>query len=285
MKSLSYRGCFKWLPDEIFLKVMFRLCLGYPLNLKNPKTFNEKLQWLKLYNRNPLYSQLVDKYEVRSFVADKIGKEHLIPLLGVWNRFDEIDFSKLPNAFVLKCTHDSGNVIICRDKSKFDKTAAKKKIENSLKRNYYWAFREWPYKNVTPRIIAEQFMEVNPTIGLPDYKIFCFNGEPKIWFSITNRSNGDPKCDYFDLDGNHLPFVQCYKNSDVSIEKPSCLGKMFDFAKVLTADIPLCRVDFYEVEGQVYFGELTFFESGGFEPFCPSEWDYKLGKMIKLQMK
>lgn len=282
INSLSFRGLLNWMPDSLLLKIVFRLRVGYKLDLKNPKTFNEKLQWLKINNRNPLYTQLVDKYEVRKYVSQKIGEEHLIPLLGLWNDYDEIDFSSLPNQFVLKCTHDSGGVVICRDKSKFDYETAKKKINESLKRNYFWTLREWPYKNVKPRIIAEKFMEVNSAVGLPDYKIFCFNGDPKIWFTVTNRSNGDPRCDYYDFEGNRLPFEQGYKNSDAPIELPSNLAQMQECAKKLSEGMPHCRVDFYSVNEQVYFGELTFFDSSGMEPFEPREWDEKLGSWIKL---
>lgn len=283
MNSLSFRGYLKWLPDELFLKIIFRLKLGYPLNLKDPKTFNEKLQWLKLYNRNPLYSQLVDKYEVRSFVADKIGKEHLIPLLGVWNRFDEIDFSKLPNAFVLKCTHDSGNVIICRDKSKFDKAAAKKKIEQSLQKNYYWPLREWPYKNVKPRLIAEKYLEDEPSNSLNDYKIFCFNGSAKVWLLISGRSSGDIRGDYYDFDGNRLPFKQEYPNSDSVRSMTPEIKQMKVLAEKLTQGMKHCRADFYLVDGRIYFGELTFFDSSGLDRYEPAEWDLKFGNLLDLE--
>lgn len=283
INSLSFRGFLNWVPTSVLLKIVFRLRVGYKLDLKNPKTFNEKLQWLKINNQNPLYTQLVDKYEVRKYVAERIGEKSLIPLLGVWNNFDEIDFSTFPDQFVLKCTHDSGGVVICKDKSMFDYELAKKKINESLKRNYFWTLREWPYKNVKPRIIAEQYMEVSSTMGLPDYKIFCFNGEPKIWFTVTNRNNGDPRCDYYDFSGNHLPFEQGYKNNDMPVEPPSTLALMREYAKKLTEGMPHCRADFYSVNNQVYFGELTFFDSSGMEPFYPKEWDYKLGEMIELR--
>lgn len=283
VNSLSFRGYLKWLPDELFLKILFRLKVGYPLNIKNPRTFNEKLQWIKLKDHNPLYTRLVDKYEVRSFVTEKIGGQYLIPLLGVWDDFDSIDFSEMPSKFVLKCTHDSASVIICKDKSTFNIAKAKKRINRSLKRNYFWTFREWPYKNVKPRIIAEQYMEVNPVVGLPDYKIFCFNGEPRIWFTVTNRNNRDPRCDYFDFQGNRLPFEQGYKNSSVPVAKPSALETMRECARNLTQGMSICRADFYEVDGKVYFGELTLFDSSGLEPFYPKEWDYKLGEMIELR--
>lgn len=283
VNSLSFRGFLRWMPDSMYLKLIFKLKLGYPLNLKDPKTFNEKLQWMKLYNHDPLYTQLVDKYEVRKYVRSKIGDDCLIPLLGVWDKFDDIDFDKLPNQFVLKCTHDSGGLVICKDKSKLNLALAKKKINKCLERNYYRILREWPYKNVTPRIIAEKYMESDASEGLPDYKIFCFNGVPQIWFTVTNRSKGDPRCDYFDFHGNHLPVEQGYKNSSVPVAKPSALETMKEYARILTQGMPHCRADFYEVAGKVYFGELTFFDSSGFEPFFPKEWDYKLGEMIELR--
>lgn len=187
-KWYSFRKILKnLLPDSFFLKREFRLRMGYPLNLQQPKTFNEKLQWLKLYDRNPLYTTLVDKYAVKKWVSDKIGEEYVIPTIGVWDKFDDIDFDKLPKQFVLKCTHDSGGLAICRDYSSFDIEAARKKINESLKRNFYYQSREWPYKNVRPRIIAEKYMEDSLDAELRDYKFYVFNGEPKFLLLATNR--------------------------------------------------------------------------------------------------
>lgn len=283
INSLSFRGYLKWLPDELFLKIIFRLKMGYRLDLNNPKTFNEKIQWLKLNDRNPLYTSLVDKYEVRQYVKDTIGEEYLIPLLGVWDNFEDIDFEKLPNQFVLKCTHDSGGLVICKDKSKLNIVAAKKKIMACMKRNYYWALREWPYKNVKPRIIAEQYMEDEPGKGLKDYKFFCFNGIVKAMFVATDREVHQTKFDFFDADFNHLPFKQHYPNNfDRTLIKPASFEQMKKLASELTAGFPHCRADFYDVNGKVYFGELTFSHFSGLEPMEPMEWDCKFGEMIDL---
>lgn len=278
---LGFRGCFHWIPDELYLKILFRIKMGYKLDLKNPKTFNEKLQWLKLHDRNPLYTTLVDKYEVRQYIEDTIGKEYLIPLLGVWDRFEDIDFEQLPEQFVLKCTHDSGGIVICKDKSKLNLKKAKKKINTSLKKNFYWAFREWPYKNVKPRIIAEKYMVDESGTELKDYKIFCFDGKPKALFVATDRSIHETKFDFFDIDFNHLPFMQHYpNNTEREITKPKGLEKMLVLAEKLTQDFKHCRADFYDINGQVYFGELTFSHFSGFEHFKPKEWDYKFGDWI-----
>lgn len=282
--SLSFRGFLKWIPDTPFLKIMFRLKVGYPLNLDNPKTFNEKIQWLKLHDRNPLYTQLVDKYEVRQYVKEKIGEEFLIPLLGVWDNFDDIDFAALPNQFVLKCTHDSGGLVICKDKSKLDINAARKKINNCMKRNYYWALREWPYKNVKPRIVAEKYMEDEPGKGLKDYKFFCFDGIVKAMFVATDREAHQTKFDFFDENFNHLPIKQHYpNNTEARLVKPAGFEQMKLLASKLTDGFPQCRADFYDINGKVYFGELTFSHFSGLEPMEPKEWDNKFGEMIRLK--
>lgn len=283
VNSLSFRGYLKWLPDEIFLKIMFRLKIGFWPNLKNPKTFNEKIQWLKLHDRNPLYTRLVDKYEVRQYVKDVIGEEFLIPLLGVWNNFDDIDFDALPDQFVLKCTHDSGGLVICKDKSKLDISVAKKKINACMKRNYYWVLREWPYKNVKPRIIAEKYMEDEPGKGLKDYKFFCFDGIVKGLFVATDREAHQTKFDFFDENFNHLPIKQHYpNNTEASLVKPAGFDQMKMLAAKLTAGFPQCRADFYDINGKVYFGELTFSHFSGLEPLEPKEWDDKFGEMIEM---
>jgi hypothetical protein len=281
--SLGFRGFFRWVPDALWLKIVFRIKFGHSLNLKNPKTFNEKLQWLKLHDRNLLYTKLVDKYEVRQYITETIGEEYLIPLLGVWDKFDDIDFDKLPDQFVLKCSHDSGGLIICRDKSKLNIKAVKKKINDCLRRNYFWALREWPYKNVKPRIIAEKYMVDESETELKDYKVFCFNGEPKALFVATDRGVHQTKFDFFDTEFNHLPFKQHYPNNlEREIIKPKGLEKMLVLAEKLTKDFKHCRADFYDINGHVYFGELTFTHFSGFEPFEPQEWDYKFGDWINL---
>lgn len=279
------QGAFKNMNDKEYLEKMFKSRFGYSLNWDNPRTYNEKLQWLKLNDRNPDYIMMVDKYEVKQYVASKIGEEYIIKTLGVWNHFDEIDFEELPNQFVLKCTHDSGGLVICTDKSALDIPAAKKKIEECLKKNYYWSGREWPYKMVKPRIIAEEYMEDNKTKELRDYKFFCFDGEPKALFIASERQSKieETKFDFFDADFNHLPFTNGHPNATVVPEKPSEFEKMKDLARILSKGIVHVRVDFYEVSGKVYFGELTFSHWSGMMPFDPPEWDKKFGDWINLK--
>ena len=219
---------FSFMPDDIYLKLMYRIRMGKKLNLDNPQTFNEKLQWLKLYDRKDIYTKMVDKYEVKRYVAEKIGEEYVIPTLGVWERFDDIDFDKLPNRFVLKCTHDSGGLIICRDKKTLDLSKARKKIEQSLKTNFYWVGREWPYKNVKPRIIAEKYMEDETDHELRDYKFFAFDGVAKALFIATDRGNEsvDSKFDFFDAEFRHLDFTKGHPNAKVPPHKPEKFQEM-----------------------------------------------------------
>ncbi|MBQ4399871.1 MAG: glycosyl transferase [Alphaproteobacteria bacterium] len=285
MKWSKLQYLFNFLPDEIYLELKYYHIFGRLFNLKNPQTFNEKLQWLKLHDRNPLYTTLVDKYAVKKWVADKIGPEYIIPTLGVWNSFDEIGFDTLPNQFVLKTTHDSGGVVICRDKKTFDKQAARKKLEKSLKNNFYYMGREWPYKNVPPRIIAEPYLEDNSTRELRDYKFFCFNGTPKLLFIASDRQNPaeETKFDFFDMQFNHLPFTNGHPNSSKLVGRPKNFAKMAELAGVLSAGIPHIRADFYEINGKIYFGELTLFHWSGFVPFEPQEWDKKIGDYLNIK--
>ncbi|MBQ6062960.1 MAG: glycosyl transferase [Prevotella sp.] len=272
---------------EKYIPRLFYSRAGYTLNLDNPQTFNEKLQWLKLYDHNPLYTTLVDKYEVKKYVADKIGNQYIIPTLEVWDDVDDIDFNKLPNQFVLKCTHDSGGLVICKDKSNFKTNKAKKVLRKSLGRNFYYMGFEWPYKNVKPRIIAEKYMEDTKTKELRDYKFFCFNGEVKALFIATERQKEgeDVKFDFFDEDFNHLPFKQGHENATVLPQKPLCFDQMKKFAAILSDGIPQVRVDFYEVDGHIYFGEMTFFHHGGWTKFDPEEWDTIFGKWVTLPLR
>lgn len=271
-------------PDEIYLKIQFKLNLGYDLDLKSPKSYNEKLQWLKLYDRKPQYTEMVDKYAAKSYVASIIGDEYIIPTLGVWERFEDIDFDSLPDQFVLKCTHDSGGVIICKDKRNFNHDAAAKKIKKLLRRRYYWLHREYPYKAIQPRIIAEKYMEDESGYELKDYKWFCFNGKPKIMFIACDRSTEDEetKFDFFDSEFNHLPFTNGHPNSLKPIYKPDNFELMKELASKLSKGIPHLRVDFYNINGKIYFGELTFYHWSGLVPFEPQEWDYILGSWITL---
>ncbi len=269
--------------DETFLRLLFKLSMGKVLNLDNPQTFSEKLQWLKLYNRKPEYTQMVDKYEAKKYVANIIGDEYIIPTLGVWDNVDDIDFDSLPNQFVLKCTHDSGGLVICKDKSKLDVKSAKKKLARSLKHNYYYQNREWPYKNVKPRIIAEQFLVDESGYELKDYKFFCFDANPKYCQIISGRATR--MCiDFFDENWAHQPFHEpaVYPFSKNEIKKPSRFDKMLELASVLSANIPFVRIDFYNIKGEIYFGEITFFPTSGMGGFDPEEWDYTFGSWIKL---
>ena len=413
---LHFHGCFKFLSDKLDIKILYLTHLGRLPNFRHPKTFNEKLNWLKLYNRNPLYTTLVDKYAVKKWVADKIGEKYIIPTLGVWEKFDDIDFSKLPNQFVLKCTHDSAGLVICNDKSKFDKERARKKITKCLKRNYFYVTREWPYKNVSPRIIAEKYMEdadsrelrdykfytlkglsnfllvvanrkeksnlsffnyfdgngnslqlqdiantdktvlpphfekmkdlakinfyeigekfivgqysfggsekkrfwdkewgemielpVNSMNGqvcleingkklyikhhqnrelaleksIRDYKFFCFNGTPQVMYVSRDKAEF-PSTDFFDMDFNRLDMRMKDPNSFIAPPKPHCFEEMKKLAATLSMGIPHVRVDFYEINGDVYFGEMTFFHNGGFTHIYPTTWENKWGEQIDI---
>lgn len=283
-KSLAQHGLLKFLPDKAYLSIQYRANLGKKINWKNPKTFNEKLQWLKIYDRNPIYSTMVDKYEAKQFAADRIGSQYVVPLLaGPWDSFDEIDFDALPEQFVLKTTHDCGGVWICKDKKSLDKEAAKAFLEKHLKRDYYTTGREWPYKNVKPRIFAETFL-AGLEGDLRDYKFFCFDGVPKLMFIASERQSKDQetKFDFFDMDFNHLPIINGHPNSSNPVLRPENFERMKELASVLSQGVPQLRVDFYECEGKLYLGELTFSHWGGFVPFEPEEWDEKIGSWIKL---
>jgi len=284
---LQNRCSFRILPDKLYLQIYYRLIFGKKLNLKNPQTFNEKLQWLKLYNRRAEYTTMVDKYEVKKYVAERIGEEYIIPTLGVWDRFDDIDFDSLPDQFVLKCTHDSGGLVICRDKAQLDMATTKAKLEWSLNRNYYLHGREWPYEEVKPRILAEAYMEDNQTRELRDYKFFCFDGEVKALFIASDRQieGEETKFDFFDAEYNHLPFINGHPNAKTPPEKPQCFEEMKELAAKLSKGIPHLRVDFYEVDGKIYFGELTFSHWSGMMPFEPEQWDYTFGSWITLPSK
>lgn len=272
------------IPDKTCIKILYRLYMGKNLDLENPTTFNEKLQWLKLYDRKQVYTIFVDKYNVRNYISEQIGEKYLIPLLGVWDRFDDIDFDTLPEQFVLKVTHDSGGIVICKDKSSFDLKVARNKINSCFKRNYYWIGREWAYKNLTPRIIAEKYMVDKSEDELIDYKFMCFNGKVKCIFVCHNRnSESGLNIDIHDNDWNLMPVMRPgAQNSGQTIEKPKNFEKMIAYSEKLSMNIPFIRVDFYETSGQLYFGELTFFPNAGFKGFVPESYDYLLGSWIDL---
>lgn len=272
---------------EKYIPQMFKVRMGKMPNLDNPQTYNEKLCWMKLYYHNPLFTKLVDKYEVKDYVAEKIGQQYIIPTIGVWSKVEDIEWDKLPGQFVLKCTHDSGGLVICKDKSKLDVAKAKQKLNRSLKKNYYYDGFEWPYKDVMPRIIAETYIEDTKTQELRDYKFFCFDGEVKALFIATERQKvgEDVKFDFFDADFHHLPFRQGHENAAVLPEKPLCFEEMKRLAAFLSEGLPHARIDFYEVDGKIYFGEITFFHHGGWTRFDPEGWDNTFGSWIKLPEK
>ena len=265
------------LSDKKFIEYRFLSEMGYKLNLKSPQTFNEKLQWLKLYDRNPEYTKMVDKYEVREYIKEKIGEEYLIPLIGVYDKFDDIDFDKLSNQFVIKCNHDSGGLIICKDKNRLDIETARKKT------NYYYSGREWPYKNVKPKILIEKYMEDSNKSDLIDYKLFCFNGIPKIVLVCSERFSSSNMCEtWFDMNWKLIDMTESGHRVDSTISKPKQLKKMVELSKKLSKNIPFIRVDWYEIGDKLYFGELTFYPASGFEKFEPKEWNKKIGDMLSI---
>jgi len=279
---LGGRGLLNWFPDSIYLKGCFRAYMGYRLDLKNPQTFNEKIQWLKLHDRKPEYTQMVDKYAVREYIAKTIGEEYLIPLLGVWDRFDEIDFDQLPDQFVLKCNHDSGTVVICKDKKTFDIDDARKKINAGLTRNFYYSAREWPYKNVKPKIIAEKYMVDESGTELKDYKVFNFNGTPKL-IQVDFGRFTEHKRNLYTLNWEYLNLSILYPTApDIHIEKPRVLSELLSLSSQLSRNIPLLRTDFYIINEKIYLGELTFHHGAGYEPFYPQDWNKIMGSWIEL---
>lgn len=284
--SPAAKGWLNWVPDSLYLKMLYRVIMGRRLNLRNPKEYNEKLQWLKLNDRKPEYATMVDKYEVRGYIADLLGEQYLIPCLGIYDSVDDIDIDALPDRFVLKCTHDSGSVEICKDKSLFDMESAKQRLNQAMKRNYYATYREWPYKDVKPRIIAEGYLEGDEG-DLKDYKVMCFNGEAKIIEVHENRFvEGKVHTQtFYDREWRILPVSQeCIgtRRSDMPCSRPNLLDKMIGLSEKLAKDMYHIRVDWYVVDGSLYFGEITFFDGSGFDAFDSREMELYLGDMIKL---
>lgn len=303
------RGKYDKLPDKEYLEKIFKASMGYSLNLENPQTFNEKLQWLKLYNRNPAYTVMVDKYKVRDYIKETIGEEYLIPLLGVWDKAEDIDFDKLPNQFVLKCTHDSGGLCICRNKSIFDRRQCVEYLNKRLSNNYYKQWREWPYKNVSPKIIAEQYIDVTQNTplkcgdimsveelqceqGLLDYKFMCFSGRVQALFLDIGVVKGSSKHaenyyrNVYDREFNLLPVKETRENYPLKIKMPDNFNQMVEIAEKLSSGMPHVRVDLYNVKGRIFFGEFTFFHGSGLSNFfVPKEWDKIFGDWIDLPKK
>ena len=280
-------GFYARMDDTKYLSMMYRVHCKKELNLESPITFNEKLQWLKLYNRKPEYTMMVDKYKVREYIKQKIGEEYLIPLLGVWDDPDEIEFDALPNQFVLKCNHNSGlGMCICKDKSSLDIPKVKAGLRKGLKQDYYLTGREWPYKDVPRKIICEQYMQDDSGTGeLADYKVLCFNGEPRLVEIHHGRFKGIHTQDFYDKNWNKTDFEQPEDPlSNEVMEKPSFADEMFRLSKILAKNIPHVRVDWYYTGGRLYFGELTFFDGSGFSPFVDDQ-DRIIGEWIQLPSK
>ena len=287
---MVYKKRFQGLTEaeaKIILETQFERMVGYKLDLENPQTFNEKIQWLKLYYHNPLMTKCADKVAMRDYVKEKIGEEYLIPILGVYDTPEDIDFDKLPNKFVLKVNWGSGQNIICTDKSKLNIQETLEQLREWMKpeNNHYYDFLEWCYKDITPKILAEEFIEAND--DLIDYKFLCYNGKPLNMFLVQNRKGGEKEmmCTFFDVNFNRLPFSRKYKTSEQKIQCPEKWNEMVEKAKVLSSDFPFVRIDFYQIKGVIKVGEITFYPGNGIEEFNPIEWDIKLGQLIKLPEK
>lgn len=280
---LNNRGLANWISDKFMVKILYRDVFGRKLNLDSPKTFNEKMQWLKLYNRKDIYTSYVDKLAVKDIVAKKIGKEYIIPTLKVYDSINEISLSDLPNQFVLKCTHDSGTVVICSNKKELNFKESKDKLKKRMSENYFYRLREWPYKNVKPRIIAEEFINDDKEGQLKDYKFFCFNGRVK-FLKIDFDRFSNHRANYYDLNMKLLPFgeVDFMPDRNHIEKKPQNFEKMLELAEVLSEGLPFIRVDFYNVDGKIYFGELTFFPASGLGKFTDEKWDVEIGNMLEL---
>ncbi len=298
IQPIGAMGLLNWMPDEPYLKLAYRAELGKELNLKDPQTFNEKLQWLKLYNRNPDYPQMVDKCTAKEYVAGIIGREYIIPTLGVWQHFDEIDFTHLPEQFVLKCTHDSASTIVCKHKSGFDLTEAKSTIESHLKKSIYSFGREWPYKHLKPQIIAEKYLQNDSSADddyqeteikkneLTDYKFYCFNGYVDCVMICFDRESKDTKFYFFDQNWElkRINKRGIEAPDGFTLPRPTCLNEMFSIAAQLSKGIPFVRVDLYQSDKQVYFGEMTFFPQSGFDPNYLPDTDLYFGNLIDLSL-
>lgn len=283
IRKLSYNGCFNWMPDIVYLKLLFKAHMDRKLDLEKPETFNEKLQWMKIYDRNPMYTVAVDKYLAKKFVADIIGSKYIVKTLGVWENFDEINFEILPSRFVIKCTHDCGGLVICKNKDYLDKNAARKKIERSLKTNYYFSCREWPYKNVKPRIIAEEFIgDVN---SAPiDYKFFTFNGEIDSVMICKGREFGHPWFYFYDLNWQRKRYQYPELEKEDEISKPENFDEMVCIVRQLAEKFIHARIDLYNEKGKIYFGEITLFNQAGFDTDITYDTDLMWGKKLGIKI-
>ena len=279
---LKLAGILWFIPSKIYLRIVYKIKAKRKLNLKKPVTFTDKQNWLKLNDIHPEYTKLVDKIGVRQHLKEKLGEDICFPLLGVWEKYEDIDFDQLPNEFVLKCSHDSGSVKVIRDKKTINHQQLRQFYKNKLGRNPYYAGREYPYKHVKPRIIAEKFMVPEGLKDIEDYKFFCFNGEPKIMFVATDRST-DCRFDFFDMNFNHLDIENIHPQSGKEFSKPPLFEEMKQLASTLSKGMKFVRIDLYTINDKIYFGEFTFFHGGGFWPMKPESWEMKLGDWINIK--
>ncbi len=284
---LNERGLLHWMSDSSFAHISYWLRFGKKLNLKNPILFNEKIQWLKLNDRRQEYIKMVDKIAMKELVSEYVGSQYTIPTLGVWNSVDDINWDILPKQFVIKWNHDSGSIVICRDKDSFDRESAIKKLRYGEKNNGYWYGREWPYKGVQPKLLAEPYLEDGTTKDLRDYKVFAFNGEVKLFLVASDRQKkGESvKFDYFDTDGNHLDIINDHPQAQIPPALPSSFRQMIKMSEKISEGYPHLRVDFYEVDGNVYIGEFTLYHGSGLMSFKPDEWNAVMGDWITLPEK
>lgn len=280
------KTCRFW-PSSIYLKLLYKAILNRRLNLVSPKTFNEKLQWLKLYDRKPVYTTMVDKIAAKKYVSNIIGEEHVIPTIAEYDDVDKIDWNTLPEQFVIKCAHDSGGMVICKDKANLNIDEAKRKLKKGLAQAYYYKNREWPYKDVPRRLLCERYMNDGRNGGLTDFKFYCFNGEPKyLYVSAGLENHATAKISFLTMDWQFAPFGRSdYAPFTELPSKPAKFDEMLEYARRLSAGFPFLRVDLYEIDNVVYFSELTFFPCSGMMPFVPEEWDQKLGDMLELSIK
>ena len=272
---------FNWIPDDKYLKIKYRIKTKDKLNLENPGNYNEKIQWIKMNFRKDEHINMVDKYEARKFIEEKLGSKYLIPLIGIWDKTSDIDFAKLPDSFVLKCTHDSGSFIICRDKSKLNIAKTKRKLNRNLKRNYYYKSREWLYKDIKPRIICEQLLKNEDGSEIKDYKAFGFNGVVK-FIGVRYSHEGQMTAQMFDTDWNSLDRPDMLLPGDTRIDKPQTLDEIINITRILSAEMPMLRVDLYTIRDRVYFGEMTFYHGSGFDTIHLEDLEAKMGDWIEL---
>ncbi len=278
-----FSKCSKLWPAKIYLSILYKLRTGKKINWKQPQGFNEKLNWLKLYHRRDLYTQLADKYAVKAYVKQLIGEEYVVPTYGCYQRVEDINFDLLPDTFVLKATHDSSGAIVCTDKRQLDVEALRRKYNNILRRNYYWQGREWPYKNIQPRLIVDAYLNDETGATLRDYKFMCFNGEPKMMYcTVKDKYIYE---NFYDMDFRPMSISHGYDRHQPEFEKPAAFEKMKELARILSAGIPFVRVDFFYVQGHIYFGEYTFYDWAGMKPFTDKQWEQTLGEWLQLPEK